>query len=73
MNEPDNEPAQPVREPAPQPKVGPFGGEEGQVVLSADPQSWDRLRWLLRALARPPGIIIVVIVLVIVAIVIVTG
>jgi hypothetical protein len=73
MDEPDDEPVRPATEPLPQPKVGHFGGEEGQVVLSADPQSWDRLRWLLRALARPKGIIIVVIVLVIAAVVIVAG
>lgn len=73
MDEPDREQVQPGAEPVPRPKVGHFGGEEGQVLLSADPQSWDRLRWLLRALSRPPGIIIVAVVLAITALVLVAG
>lgn len=73
MDEPDSEQVRPGAAPVPQPKVGHFGGEEGQVLLSADPQSWDRLGRLLRALSRPPGIIIVAIVLVIIALVLVAG
>jgi hypothetical protein len=73
MDEGDTEQVEPEDEPAPPQKVGHLGGEEGQVLLSADQQSWDRLRWLLRALSRPPGIIIVAIVLVIAALVIVAG
>lgn len=73
MVEPESEPDQLEAEPVPQPKVGHFGGEEGQVLLSADAQSWDRLGRLLRALSRPPGILIVAIVLVIIALVLVAG
>jgi len=78
MSEPDTGQEQPGTDRAPSGHVGHLGGEEGQVLLRADQESWDRLRSLLttvgraiQAVFRPPVIVIVAVLLAVVALVVV--